>query len=109
MLFDALDQQRQQVLLYWLLGISDQKRHVEKQLIKEQAQRMLSREELLSQDEGCCVGALPNLCARFSGVKERVRKAEPKGSNPQSGDKACCHLGSGTEEEMRGSGGRIRE
>jgi hypothetical protein len=41
---------------------------------------MLSREELLWQDEGCCVGALPNLCARFSGVKERVQKAEPKAS-----------------------------
>src|SRR5947209_17286914 len=52
--------------------------------------------------------ALPNVSARFSRVKERVNKVEAKGSTPRSRGKACCHLGSGTEEEMRSSRGRLR-
>ena len=53
--------------------------------------------------------ALQNLSTRFSRVKERVRKAESKESAPRSRGKACCYLSSGTEEEMRGSSGRIRD
>src|SRR6266581_4941135 len=53
--------------------------------------------------------ALPTLSARFLRVKERVQKAEPNGSAPQSRGKACCHLSSGTEEEMKRSRGRIRD
>jgi hypothetical protein len=40
---------------------------------------------------------LSDLSGRFS----RVKEAEPKGSNPQSGGKACCHLGSGRCEELK--------
>ena len=38
----------------------------------------------------------PDLSARFSSVKERVQKAEPKGSTPQSEGKAFRHLAQGT-------------
>jgi hypothetical protein len=55
------------------------------------------------------MSALPNAPVRFSSVKGRVRKTEPKGSTPQSSEKACCHLGSGRYEEMRRSRGRIRD
>jgi hypothetical protein len=53
--------------------------------------------------------ALPTLSARFSSVEERVQKAEPKRSAPQSRGKACRHLSSVTEEEMKRSRGRIRD
>jgi hypothetical protein len=41
--------------------------------------------------------ALSDVSARFSNVKE----AESKGSNPQSGGKASCHLGSGRNEALK--------
>jgi hypothetical protein len=50
----------------------------------------------------------PNLCASFSGVKERVKKDGTEVVDSAIEGKACCHRGSGTEEEMRCSRGRIR-
>jgi hypothetical protein len=57
--------------------------------------------------EMLCWNALviSDLSARFSSVKE----AEPNGSTPRSRGKACFHLSSGTEEEMKRSRGRIRD
>ena len=90
-----------------LLGTSDRKRHCEKRLIKEKrgANLELGR-RCLGQGVLCwTVSALPNLSASFS----RVKWAELKGSNPQPRGKACCHLISGTYEEMKRSRGRIRD
>ena len=42
------------------------------------------------------------VCKVLERENER-KKAEPKRSAPQSKGKACCHLGSDIEEELRGS------
>lgn len=72
-------------LLSWLLGTSDLKRHFEKRLIREKtgANVELGRAPLAGQGMLCwSARTLPNLSAKFSRVKERMKQAEPKGSTP---------------------------
>jgi len=92
------------VLATWYIGW---KKYFEKRLIKEKrrANIELGRECLL--DERCYVGVLSRSRTCLQGSREW--KAEPKESAPRSRGKACCYLSSGTEEEMRGSSGRIRD
>ena len=71
---------------------------------------MLRREELLSWARDAVLEreSAPELMCKILGSERVSEKGGTEVVDSAIEGKACCHLGSGTEEEMRCSRGRIR-
>jgi hypothetical protein len=94
-----------------LLGTSDQKRHFEKRPIEEKRERISSWKERVSwtRDELLELSRAPELVYKVLESEIANETGGTEGVDSALLNKACCHLGSGTEEEKRGSSGRIRD